>query len=153
MKLFNCINTDLQFTSEVEEEFPNRRLPTLDLELWQDEVGRIRYSYFEKKMSNKYCIMKKTALPSELKKSVLVAEATRRLFNMEEMTEDEEKIKELDRFNRKMKISGYKIDERRRIIADAVVGFTRKVDRCKKNNAPLHRDASKGIMARKIRRQ
>ena len=51
--------------------------------------------------------MKKTALPSELQKSVLVAEATRRLFNMDELTEDEDKIKELDRFSNKMRISGY----------------------------------------------
>ena len=48
--------------------------------------------------------MKNSALPEELKKSVLVAEATRRLFNMDNNTEEEEKVRELDKFSKKMKI-------------------------------------------------
>ena len=48
-KLMNDINEDLKFTTETEEEFKNRRLPTLSFEIWCDEDG-IRHSYFEKPM-------------------------------------------------------------------------------------------------------
>ena len=48
MIMFNSISKNLKFTSEVETEFENDRLPTLDLEIWKDEIGRIRYSYFVK---------------------------------------------------------------------------------------------------------
>ena len=70
--------------------------------------------------------MKRTALPGELQKSVLVAEATRRLFNMDQYKDEEEKTEKLDKFDGKMKISGYGTQERRRIIADAVVDTTEK---------------------------
>ena len=36
-KLMNDINEDLKFTTETEEEFENRRLPTLSFEIWCDE--------------------------------------------------------------------------------------------------------------------
>ena len=143
MIMFNAISKDLKFTSEVENEFVSNRLPTLDLEIWKDDIGRLRYSYFEKSMSNKYCIMKRTALPGELQKSVLVAEATRRLFNMDQYIGEEEKTDKLDKFDQKMKISGYRKKERRRILSDAVVGYNRKVRRCKEDRKPLHRDAKK----------
>ena len=33
----NSINPDLTFTAEVEEEFDNKRLPTLDFSLWMNK--------------------------------------------------------------------------------------------------------------------
>ena len=87
VKLMNDVNMDLRFTSEIETDFPNLRIPTLDLEIWMDEVDRVRYGFFEKTVGSKYCIMKRTAISDQLKKSVLTAEVRHRLQNIDEETE------------------------------------------------------------------
>ena len=48
LRAMNSINVDLQFTSETENDFDKKRLPTLSFELWSTSDG-LRHSYFEKK--------------------------------------------------------------------------------------------------------
>ena len=51
-KIMNCINEDLKFTTEVEEDFSTMRLPTLSFEIWSTENGLI-HSYYEKPIAVK----------------------------------------------------------------------------------------------------
>jgi hypothetical protein len=57
----NAINKKLKFTTESPEEFPRRRLPTLDFVLWMVR-GILYHFYFEKSMKNQYTIMQRTAM-------------------------------------------------------------------------------------------
>ena len=45
----NSISPDLMFTTETENDFANKRLPTLSFQLWSDRTG-LRHSNFEKDM-------------------------------------------------------------------------------------------------------
>ena len=59
-KLMNSINEDLRFTTEVEEEFENGRLPTLSFQMWCSEEG-VRHSYYEKPMRSQILTMSKSS--------------------------------------------------------------------------------------------
>jgi hypothetical protein len=45
----NSLNQDLNFTTECPEDFPGKRLPTLDFVVWMIR-GILNHSYFEKSM-------------------------------------------------------------------------------------------------------
>ena len=51
VKAMNSVNSDLEFTTEVQENFAKERLPKLDFKLWiEKETGKINHSYFQKTM-------------------------------------------------------------------------------------------------------
>jgi len=73
-KAMNSVYSFLNFTVETEEDFPNSRLPSLDTELFMEDVPgkkrqKINFSFFEKKMKTPFCILKDSAM-AERSKSV-----------------------------------------------------------------------------------
>ena len=57
----NSVNENLKFTTEAPEDFPNRRLPTLDFMIWMIR-GIIYHSYYEKAMKNQLTVMQRSAM-------------------------------------------------------------------------------------------
>ena len=104
-KLMNDINEDLQFTTEIEEEFDNRRLPTLSFEMWCAEDG-IRHSYYEKPMRYQILTMSRSSHSESSKLSILVNELTRRFRMMDEEIELNEKVSIIDHFTQQLVNSG-----------------------------------------------
>ena len=76
----NSINEDLVFTVECAEDFPEKRLPTLDFYLWVVQ-GIILWSYFEKSMRSQLMMMKRSAQEEQHKMDILSNEMVRRLSN------------------------------------------------------------------------
>ena len=56
----NSVNKNLKFTTECPEDFPRKRLPTLDFVIWMVK-GQLYHSYFEKAMRLQYTIMQRAA--------------------------------------------------------------------------------------------
>ena len=75
--MMNSINSDLEFTTETERDFENKRLPTLSFEMWCTENG-ISHSYYEKPMRSQVLTMKKSSMGESSKFSILVNELNRR---------------------------------------------------------------------------
>ena len=98
MELINDVNHDLTFTSEVCSDFNDQKIPTLDIKVWLGPEGKVRYSFFEKSMGSQYCLMNKTALPDQLKRSVLTAEIRRRLLNMDAESDIREVVECINKF-------------------------------------------------------
>ena len=55
-RMFSSIFKSLKFTTETPEDFTNLRLPTLDTELWLNNDGTIKYSFFRKTISTEHHI-------------------------------------------------------------------------------------------------
>ena len=77
----NSINPDLVFTVECEDDFPEKRLPTLDFYLWVVR-GIILCSYYEKSMRSQLVMMKISAQGELQKMDILSNELIRRLSNV-----------------------------------------------------------------------
>ena len=80
----NAINPDLTFTAEVEEDFANKRLPTLDFSLWMEKTGEVKHSYYEKSIKSQMMLDRDSAMATKQKITIQANELTRRLYNIDE---------------------------------------------------------------------
>ena len=71
LKAMNSVNSDLKFTTEAPEDFPRKRLPTLDFLIWM-VLGIIYHSYYEKPMKSQYTVMQKSAMSEHQKMAILI---------------------------------------------------------------------------------
>ena len=65
--LMKSINNNLEFTTEVAEDFANNRLPTLDFEMWTLPNGRFNHMYLQKPMKVKIVTIKNSAMSQQQK--------------------------------------------------------------------------------------
>ena len=82
LEAMNDINTDLEFTVECEDDFVDKKLPTLDFQIWQDKNGVVNHTYYQKPMKTPLVIMARSATPNQQKIQILANELTRRLLNV-----------------------------------------------------------------------
>ena len=129
----------LEFTGEIGEMFDNKRLPTLDVELWWSKnKKRIGYGYYEKPQVPNRVLMRDTALPVNTIRSSLIQEVVRRLQNCSDDVTMKERWEILSILARKMRNSGHSMKSTRIII---VQGVTKYVDNKRLHNLPkTHED-------------
>jgi hypothetical protein len=72
----NSVNEDLIFTTEIPEDFPLARLPTLDFLIWLVN-GLINHTYFEKEMKTPFLTMQRSAMGEQQRSSILSNELVR----------------------------------------------------------------------------
>ena len=74
-KMMDQINPDLQFDLELEEDFEDMRLPTLDTAIWmsrtEDLTVKINYIFYEKPMNSVYVILENSAMDYRSKFMIL----------------------------------------------------------------------------------
>ena len=100
------INPDLKFTTEVESDFPDGWILTLDFKTDMQEDGTINQTYFKKGMNILYVLMRLSAMASKQKFNILSNELIRRLSNInKEGTELKEKKRVIEEFTKEMKNS------------------------------------------------
>ena len=69
----NSKNKDLEFTVECEDDFPDKKLPTLDFKLWQEPDGKINHTYYQKEMKTPLVIMARSGVSTQQKIQILVS--------------------------------------------------------------------------------
>ena len=65
--MMNSIFSFLKFTTETEEDFTDRYIPTLDMNMAMLDDNTITYKLYEKPMGNKYCVGKESAMNEQSK--------------------------------------------------------------------------------------
>ena len=153
----NSIMPDIQFETELPEDFPNKRLPTLDFEMWlereiDNEIPgvpagipirkqKIMYSFFEKPMASPFSVMERSAQPENTKNSTLAQDLVRRMFNTSEMLPQEERDMVIEKYILRLRRSGYSKKQVENIIISGLKGYETKKEKARKNNKVLHRSA------------
>ena len=151
-KAMESINGDLKFEMELEEDFEDNKLPTLDFSMRlarsQDGPGQIWYDFYEKPMNTKYCIMEKSAMAERSKISSLSQDLIRRLQNTHTEIGQERKNEIVENYINKLRSSGYLKVQVREIIQSGLLGFQSKVKRCQEQGQSLHRSAGSTLTSR-----
>ena len=67
VEILNSIEPDLDFTVEITKNIHNDRLPTLDMEMWLENMENkaarvVKYNFFWKPMSTPFVVMENNAL-------------------------------------------------------------------------------------------
>ena len=154
--IMNSVFCNIQFEAEIQDDFEDNRLPTLDFRLWmdqgQDQGGKnkdkVMYSFFEKEMASPYCIMEKSAMPESTKVSSLAQDLVRRMTNTTEMVTQQERDSIVEDYILKLARSGYNKKQRREIIESGLKGYETKLEKAAKSGNPLHRSAQSTMASR-----
>ena len=146
----NDINPDLTFTVEVEEDFPHKKLPTLDTNMWLNKDGTVSHSFFEKDMKSQLVIEKDSAMSIRQKICILSNEVTRRLYNLESSLEnlEEEVSRIMENFTRQCKNSGWGRREIKEMIISGYTGWQRRLERRKEQCGQEYRGAASSLPLR-----
>ena len=117
LEAMNSINQDLEFTVETEDDFDDKKLPTLDFTIWQEENGTINHTYFQKNMKTPYVVMERSSIAKQQQYQILSNELTRRLLNVHDKNEQKELTRIVDQMTQELKNSGYGIKACQEIVA------------------------------------
>ena len=134
----NDINEDLVLTVECADDFPEKRLPTLDFYLWV-VGGLLLWSYFEKSMRSQLVMMKRSAQGEQQKMDILSNELVRRMSNVCDKVDDKERVGIVDHYSKQLKNSGYSWEQAKEVVGCGLKGFKNKCKRRKQEGQGFYR--------------
>ena len=146
----NDVNEDLTFTAEVESDFKNSKLPTLDFNLWMSTCGRLHHTYYEKEMKTQKMLEKDSAMAIKQKQCILGNELTRRLYNVDTKADEEEEEvqKIIENYTRQAKNSGWGRREVREMVISGYLGWKRRILRRLEQGGQQYRSAASSLGTR-----
>ena len=137
----NAIDPMIQLTIETPCNYPNGKMPVLDLVVNVNcmENNRIDFEFFEKPTKNPRVILADSAMSLAQKRTILTQECLRRLRNTKiELGVEAQKI-HLDKFMLKLKNSGYSQKFRTEILDSGLKAFQKMVDEDRSGIKPMYR--------------
>ena len=151
-KMMDQINPDLKFDLELEEDFEDMKLPTLDTAIWmgrtEDLAVKINYQFYEKPMNSVFVIPEKSAMASRSKFTILSQDLIRRLMNTGLNINQGTKNQIKNKYSEKLLWSGYNVAQTREILISGLRGYKSKVRNAQERQLPLHRSAKYSLTAR-----
>ena len=76
VEIANTIDPSIQVVASVPSDFPNKKLPLLNSQVWiensTEDGPQIRFEHYEKTMSSSLEIQKASAMPDQVKRATLV---------------------------------------------------------------------------------
>ena len=139
LKLMNSISPSLSFTTELEEDFGEGWIPTLDTKVRMTPEGKIEYRFYEKEMASEFTLMDTTAISDQMKQATGTSKVIRRLMNTEDEEAQQVKDKILEDYIRKLEKSKYPEQKIRKIMMTGITAYERIYKMCKRTGKDLHR--------------
>ena len=124
----------IRFTTESEDYFPNKILPTLDVQTQVQENGTILYKFFRKPRANNLAIQFGTALPNNTVFSALRQDLVRRMLHCSAELGWEERMNVIEDYVQLLVNSGHSF---RFIKAVILQGLTRYKFMLKRASLPV----------------
>ena len=146
MTIINLICEDLRFTMELQCDFKDNPIPTLDYKLTLDQATEespscLSYTFFEKEVNSKYVIMERSSMSFDMKRNSLAQDVCRRLDNLDKTRDKSEGDHILDYFDDKLKHSGYSQNQRRTITISGIRNHLNKIKKAKdEGRRSVHRN-------------
>ena len=112
----NSICAFLTLTIETADDFPDNRLPTLELNIWVGMDNMIYYVFFEKIMASTQTIQRRSAMPENGRMATLNQELVRRMLNTSKDLGMDERVIVVNKYCQKLIDSGYLRDQVKRVV-------------------------------------
>ena len=104
MRIILAVGNDIHESTQLEYDCPSRyddnKMPILDLKVWVNEENVIMHEFYAKDVSSKAVVHCDSALPENVKRTVLSQEGLRRLLNCSRQIPWDEKAKHLTEFSK-----------------------------------------------------
>ena len=156
MTIANEIHPSIRVTGDIPSNYPDDRLPILDLKVWIGEVGNDTYkvvtSHYMKDVSTRAVINERSSHPENMKRNVLTNEVLRILRNCNEYHPWNETADHISYFMKRLQFSGYNQEFRYSVLKKAIkryearqqeTGRTEQPTRIKRKN---HQNNNETVM-------
>ena len=152
-KIANTIYDCMQFTTDFPSIHQEGKVHVLDLQLFINEDGPIKYEFYEKPCTSKFVIPESSAHSKKMKMSVLVEEGVRRMRNCSRGLDFEVRKNVMESWARKMKRSGYPATTRHQVIREAVEKWEKMCKVEDEGGRPVHRPRVFQLAARRLEKE
>ena len=146
MRIILAVGNDIHESTQLEYDCPSKyddnKMPILDLKVWVNEENVIMHEFYAKDVSSKAVVHCKSALPENVKRTVLSQEGLRRLLNCSRQIPWDEKAKHLTEFSKQLQFSGYNKSFRFHTIASSIKAYNTLRTREDDGERPLYRPRS-----------
>ena len=114
----NSIDSMIKMTVDFPENYEDRKVPMLDVQLWlnTEENPKIYYIFYQKPMRNRLMLLKNSLMSQNQKLSILTQGVFRRIHNTKPEADENMKVKILDLFMEDLRHSGFNEKERLKIL-------------------------------------
>ena len=159
-KLSNSIMEFIVMEEDVASNYPDKRLPILDLKVWTVEKCKddgtkfiqLATEFFEKTMVSDVVMMERSAMPKKMKLASLSQEVVRRNRNQTGAAPDMLRAVHLTKFMFKLKTSGYSHGDRLQILLSGQRRYAKMVKTEVEGGRPVNRPGSMGERRRRLQR-
>ena len=138
----NSIHHSIRHTIDFPSNHEDRKVPMLDLKMWrqtQERQTRILYEHYEKEMTTKSVIHRRSALPEQVKRTVLTQELLRILLHCSEHIPWKTTCKHVNNFMKKLQYSGYDQTFRHDITRSGLHAYKTIKERAEAGIRPINR--------------
>ena len=146
MKLIQAIANTIHPSIRMTIDYPSRneegKVPMLDIKMWIEELNgiyKILYEHYEKKMATKMVIHAKSAVPMQIKRTVLTQEMLRILLHCSTDLPWTTVQQHMSNFTLKMQYSGYEQAFRYDVAKSAINAYCTMRENEKNGIRPLYR--------------
>jgi hypothetical protein len=135
----NTIWPEIQWTMDVPSNHTHGMMPMLDTQVGV-RGNQVYFEFYEKAVNTPYCIPERSAHSWRIKRSSLVQEGVRRMLNTSRNTSALTRKDIMERWDKKLRYSGYKSRFREQVISTALGIYKDKVkEDAKEGGKPLYR--------------
>ena len=138
----NSIHPSIRMTIDYPSRYAEGKVPMLNVKMWMKEVnGRhlILYEHYEKPMTTMMVIHAESAIPRNVKRTVLTQEILRIIRHCNKHIGWEEVRKHINKFMMKMQLSGYDQAFRCDVVRSAINAFETMMENEERGICPIHR--------------
>ena len=141
VRMASSIHPMIQLTGDCPSKNNDGKMPLLNTKVWVEE-GVLLYENYRKPVANPLMMLEMSAMPANMKRTVLTQEVIRIRRNMSKRLPWEETVKHLDDFSERLKLSGYDEDYRFQVIKAGVEGFDKMLQEEETGGRPINRHRS-----------
>ena len=148
LEAMNEIFEFLVFTQEINEDFEDKMLPTLDTKICIEDGKFIIFEFYRKPMATNLLIQSSTALSESVKVATLKEEVVRRLKHTSTRLPHSKRLETLEEMSQMMVNSGHKTKFMQQVMIGGILRYENKLRASKLNKEdpnyrPLHQPSGR----------
>ena len=137
VRMGNSLSDMIQLTGDCPSANENGKMPLLNTQVWVEE-NKLLHENYRKPMANPLTMLAMSAMPANMKRTVLTQEVVRIRRNISLELPWDTTVKHLNDFSQRMRASGYSEKYRFEIIKSGVEGFDKMIDEENKGGRPIN---------------
>ena len=138
----NSIHPSIRLEIDYPSKYDDKKLPILDIKVWIEErQGKrvIMYEHYMKEVSSKALIHIRSAMPTNMKRTILTQEMVRIMLHCSRNLPYEVKVRHINDFILRMQYSGYNKEFRYDVTKSAMKAYDNILEKDALGEKPIHR--------------